>query len=121
MEALVSEWHDALRFYDHDRIQTAWRTWRNTQKFLPSISEILAILKEQAPRVGPSPKPVELEPKEPFCKDGRNEAEEHAHRVARCLEMRRQFKFGVTYHPDEPDTRSDFQKRLDDPDRKSVV
>lgn len=101
MEALVSEWHDALRFFDPDRVATAWRTWRNTQKFLPSIAEILALLKDQAPRVGPSPRPVE--PAEKFCQAGRTEAEEIAHRAAVVLNARKQYGFGVRYSaPDEP-------------------
>lgn len=104
MEALVSEWHDALRFYDPERVQTAWRTWRNTQKFLPSISEILSLLKEQAPRVGPSPKPVE--PGEVFCGEKapgvrRTEAEEIAHRASIVLSAKRRYGFGVRYEPDE--------------------
>jgi hypothetical protein len=101
MEALVSEWHDALRFFDPDRVGTAWRTWRNTQKFLPSIAEILNLLREQAPKVGPSPRPVD--PVEPFCQDGRTEAEEIAHRAAIVLNAKRKYGWAERYSaPDKP-------------------
>lgn len=101
MEALVSEWHDALRFYDPDRVATAWRTWRNTQKFLPSIAEILGLLKEQAPRVGPSPRAAD--PAEAFCQEGRTEAEEIAHRASIILNAKRRYGYADRYSaPDEP-------------------
>lgn len=101
MEALVSEWHDALRFFDPDRVGTAWRTWRNTQKFLPSIAEILALLKEQAPRVGPSPRHTAAD--EPFCQEGRNEAQELAHRAAVILNAKKRYGWAERYSaPDKP-------------------
>lgn len=101
MEALVSEWHDALRFYDPDRIAAAWRSWRNSQKFLPSIAEILALVREQTPSVRSVA--TVAEPVDVFCRDGRTEAEEIAHRAAVVLNAKRRYGFGVRYSvPDEP-------------------
>lgn len=100
MEALVSEWHDALRFYHADRVAMAWRTWRNSNKFFPHICEILSVLRDEAPAVRPAPQPIE--PKEPFCQNGRTEAEEIAHRAAVVLNAKRKYGYTTRYSaPDE--------------------
>lgn len=105
MEALVSEWHDALRFCEPDHVAAAWRDWRNSQKFFPSIAEILlrvrAIVSQSSVEVI---RALPGQIKEPeFCQDGRTEAEEIAHRVAVCLAARKKYNFGARYSaPDEP-------------------
>ena len=106
MEALVSEWHDALRFCEPEHVADAWRDWRNTQRFFPSIAEILNRVRALA---GPSggfifSLPAKVNDDPPFCQDGRTEAEEIAHRAAVCLSARKKYGFGARYSaPDEPD------------------
>jgi hypothetical protein len=86
IEALVGEWHDALRLYDPHLIEAAWKSYRNHREFFPTPAEILQRVRANLP---PEGLPTYRADARVFCHDGRSEAEEIAHRTAQILRMKK--------------------------------
>lgn len=85
---LIREWLLALGWYSAQRLEGAINEWVKVGKFWPTPAEILEILHADAP---PAQRPQIVDTsRTEFCRDGRTEAEEIAHRAAQCRRWRAQ-------------------------------
>lgn len=95
---LSFEWSEAFAFIAPARVHAAIGRLLLTLKFWPTIAEVMAEVKADAPP--PERLPVHrAEPLEEFARDGRTEGEEIAYRAAQILNMKRQYGFGSAPDP----------------------
>lgn len=101
VEALVTEWHDALRFYDPELVTEAWTDYRNSSEFWPTPAAILTRVRSNLP--APGRPAFRSETREDFCREGRTEAEEIAHRAAQILRIKREaaMRYAPTFQGDD--------------------
>jgi hypothetical protein len=85
MRLQAAEWHATLGAYPADRLNNALSEHIRRSTWWPTVANLVDILREDAPPPG-----LKLHrPKEqPFCRDGRTEAEEIAHRAEQCRRWR---------------------------------
>ena len=97
MRLQAAEWHATLGAYPADRLNAALSDHIRRSTWWPTVADLVEILRSQTPPPG-----LKLHrPKdEPFCRDGRTEAEEIAHRAAQCLKWRE--AYGMDPGPKSP-------------------
>lgn len=85
MRLQAAEWHATLGAYPADRLNHALSEHIRRSTWWPTVANLVDILREETPPPG-----LKLHrPKEqPFCRDGRTEAEEIAHRAEQCRRWR---------------------------------
>ncbi len=95
---LAFEWAEAFAFIAPARVHAAIGRLLLVMKFWPTIAEVMAEVKADAP--APPLLPTHrAEPPEEFARHGRTEAEEIAYRAAQILNMKRQYGFGSAPDP----------------------
>lgn len=92
MEILVAEWHDALRFFDKQRIDEVWRSYRDTPPcHWPKPADIVSLVRASMPTTSHRYEPPE--PRPPFCRDGRTVSEEIAFRTEEIAAIKRRWAY----------------------------
>lgn len=103
-QLLVREWVEALGKHHAFTVNIAIGAVIRKSKFWPTISEVVEACEPVDYRTAEEKfgsrhaRIAEVEP--PFCREGRTEAEEIAHRTAECLRLRK--KHGANFDRQEP-------------------
>jgi hypothetical protein len=82
MRLMAAEWHASLGAYPAERLNAALTEHIRRSTYWPTVANLVDIMREQMPPPG-LPRHLQLE--QDFCRDGRTEAEEMAHRAAQVL------------------------------------
>lgn len=85
MRLVTAEWQATLGAYPADRLNRALSEHIRQSTWWPTVADLVEILRSETPPPG-----LKLHrPKDqPFCRDGRTEAEEISHRAAQCRKWR---------------------------------
>lgn len=97
MRLLAAEWQASLGAYPAGRLHDALTEHMRRSSYWPTIAHIVEILKEQTPPPG---LPRYKREEEGFCREGRTQAEEIAHRAAQVLRWKQEYGFDRLLAPE---------------------
>lgn len=97
MRLVTAEWQATLGAYPAHRLNAALSEHIRRSTWWPTVADLVEILRAETPPPG-----LKLHrPKDqPFCRDGRTEAQEIAHRAAQCRKWRE--AYGMDPGPETP-------------------
>jgi hypothetical protein len=90
MRLMAAEWHASLGAHPAERLNAALTEHIRRSTYWPTVANLVDIMREQMPPPG-LPRHLQLE--QDFCRDGRTEAEEMAHRAAQVLSWKADIGF----------------------------
>lgn len=99
MRLLAAEWHASLRTYRPDRLNAALGEHIRKSQFWPTIANFIEHVQQDTPQPG---LPHFRDEGKTFCREGRTEAEEMAHRAAQVLRWKQQAGFDRLLVDDGP-------------------
>lgn len=100
MRLVTAEWQATLGAYPADRLNRALSEHIRRSTWWPTVADLVEILRSEAPPPGLK---LHRPADKPFCRDGRTEAEEIAHRAAQC----RKWREAYGWNPDGETPASD--------------
>lgn len=85
MRLVTAEWQATLGAYPADRLNRALSDHIRRSTWWPTVANLVDILREETPPPGLK---LHRPDDAPFCREGRTQAEEIAHRAAQCRKWR---------------------------------
>ena len=92
MRLLAAEWQNSLGAYPADRLNAALSEHIRQSAFWPTIADLIEILRKQMPPPG-LPRHLHRQLEQSFCREGRTQDEEIAHRTAQVLRWKAEYGF----------------------------
>tara|TARA_R110000868_G_scaffold151986_2_gene376569 strand:+ start:256 stop:606 length:351 start_codon:yes stop_codon:yes gene_type:complete len=97
MRLQAAEWHATLGAYPADRLNRALSEHIRRSTWWPTVANLVDVLRDETPPPGLK---LHRPDDAPFCREGRTQAEEIAHRAAQCRKWRE--VYGMEPGPETP-------------------